>query len=88
MEWRHKKVKTRGGLKEFPVLSSMPPQWMLTGCHLPLRVVEDGWVERRQQTQKDFGLGNLLSTDAVTHYRGKEEKQQLVEQQLDCTAGR
>ena len=52
MEWRHKKVETRGDLIEFPVLSSMQPQWMLTGCHLPLMVVEDGWVERKEQTQK------------------------------------
>ena len=52
MEWRYKKVETRGDLIEFPVLSSMQPQWMLTGCHLPLMVVEDGWVERKEQTQK------------------------------------
>lgn len=43
-----------------------------------------GWREESKHKQ-DFGLGNLLSADAGTRYRGKEEKQRLAEQQLDCT---
>ena len=29
-------------------------------------------------------MSDLLSTDVATHYRRKEEKQQVAEQQVDC----